>query len=92
MAELFSHFKLLIGLYIIENVLGIFVLIISYFIIPNFTEYATGSIFEFIINHYENDFENISIGEILSKIIRVPDILFDYIDIIKNEFLKYLFV
>ena len=85
-------FKLLIGLYIIENVLGIFVLIISYFIIPNFTEYATGSIFEFIINHYENDFENISIGEILSKIIRVPDILFDYIDIIKNEFLKYLFV
>jgi ABC-type multidrug transport system fused ATPase/permease subunit len=85
-------FKFLIALYIIENVLGIFVLIISYFIIPNFTEYATGSIFEFIINHYENDFENISIGEILSKIIRVPDILFDYIDIIKNEFLKYLFV
>jgi ABC-type multidrug transport system fused ATPase/permease subunit len=84
--------KILVGLYVVELILSGLVMTTLYFIIPNFTEYATGSIFEFIIDHYENDFENIPIGEILSKTIRMPNILFDYIDIIKNEFLKYIFV
>lgn len=84
--------KILLLLYCIESLCSVLVLIVLYFIIPKFTEYATGSIFEFIIDHYENDFENISIGEILSKTIRMPNILFDYIDVIKNEFMKYFFV
>jgi ABC-type multidrug transport system fused ATPase/permease subunit len=84
--------KILVGLYVVELILSGLVMTTLYFIIPKFTEYATGSIFEFIIDHYENDFENIPIGEILSKTIRMPNILFDYIDIIKNEFLKYIFV
>jgi ABC-type multidrug transport system fused ATPase/permease subunit len=91
-SKLIYIFKILLLLYCIESLCSVFVLIVLYFIIPKFTEYATGSIFEFIIDHYENDFENISIGEILSKTIRMPNILFDYIDVIKNEFMKYFFV
>jgi len=86
------YVKLLVGLYILEWAFDMGVLVSSYFIVPKFTEYATGTIFEFIIDHYENDFENISMGEILSKIIRLPHILFSYIDIFKNEVLKYAFV
>ena len=86
------YVKLLIGLYIFEWILDLSIMGVTYFITPKFTEYATGTIFEFIIDHYENDFENISMGEILSKIIRLPDILFSYIDIFKNEVLKYGFV
>jgi ABC-type multidrug transport system fused ATPase/permease subunit len=91
-SKLFYIVKMLLGLYCIELICSALVMITLYFIIPKFTEYATGSIFEFIIDHYENDFENISIGEILSKTIRMPNILFDYIDVIKNEFMKYFFV
>ena len=91
-SKLYYVIKILLFLYCIETVCSVLVLSVLYFIIPKFTEYATGSIFEFIIDHYENDFENISIGEILSKTIRMPNILFDYIDVIKNEFMKYFFV
>jgi ABC-type bacteriocin/lantibiotic exporter with double-glycine peptidase domain len=63
-----------------------------YYILPKFTEYATGHIFEYIIDHYEHDFDNIHMGEIISKIIKIPSILFEYIDVIKNEIIKYIFV
>jgi len=85
-------FKVLLVLYILEWVFDGFVMVSMYYIIPKFTEYATGSMFEFIIDNYELDFENIPIGEILSKIIRIPNILFDYIDIIKFDILRYIFV
>ena len=86
------YLKILIVLYTFEWILDICIMGVTYFITPKFTEYATGTIFEFIIDNYENDFENISMGEILSKIIRLPDILFSYIDVFKNEVLKYGFV
>jgi ABC-type multidrug transport system fused ATPase/permease subunit len=91
-AEFKQYIKYLTGFYLLELIFGVSVMTTLYYIIPKFTEYATGSIFEFIIDHYENDFENIPIGEILSKTIRMPNVLFDYIDVIKNEFLKYVFV
>ena len=84
--------KILTLLYIISWVCDGIVMLTMYFIIPEFTEYATGHIFEFIIDHYEHDFENIHMGEIITKIIKIPSILFEYIDVIKNEIIKYVFV
>jgi ABC-type multidrug transport system fused ATPase/permease subunit len=86
------YIKLLTFLYLLEWVSDGAIMIVMYYIVPTFTEYATGTIFEFIIDNFELDFENIPIGEILSKMIRLPNILFDYIDIIKNEMMKYVFV
>lgn len=86
------YIKLLTFLYLLEWVSDGVIMIVMYYIVPTFTEYATGTIFEFIIDNFELDFENIPIGEILSKMIRLPNILFDYIDIIKNEMMKYVFV
>lgn len=68
------------------------VIFLQYHIIPNFSEYATGSIFEYILDHYELDFENIHTGEILSKIIRMPGILFEYLEVFCIEFMKEFFV
>ena len=85
-------FKILVLLYVLEWVFDGLVMIAMYYIVPNFTEYITGSMFEFIIDNYELDFDNIPIGEILSKIIRIPNILFDYINVIKYDFLRYIFV
>lgn len=86
------HVKMLLFVYLASWVIESVVLYLQYKILPNFTEYATGSIFEFILDHYELDFENIHTGEILSKIIRMPKILFEYVDVFRVEFLKELFV
>ena len=91
--SMFVYFmKILTLLYVLSWVCDGLVMLAMYYIIPKFTEYATGHIFEFIIDHYEHDFDNIHMGEIISKIIKIPSILFDYIDVIKNEIIKYLFV
>jgi len=91
-SSLLFFFKMLVLLYVLEWVFDGLVMIAMYYIVPDFTEYITGTMFEFIIDNYELDFENIPIGEILSKIIRIPNILFDYINIIKYDFLRYIFV
>ena len=85
-------FKLLILLYVLEWVFDGFVQLSLYYIAPSFSEYITGTMFEFIIDNYELDFDNIPVGEILSKIIRIPNILFDYINMIKYDILRYIFV
>lgn len=91
--SMFVYFiKILTLLYILEWISSGIVMLSVYYIIPDFTEYVTGCIFDFIIDHYELDFDNIHMGEILSKLIKLPSVLFDYIDVIKIEIMKNLFV
>jgi ABC-type multidrug transport system fused ATPase/permease subunit len=86
------YIKFLFAIFAVSWIFDALVLYFQYLIVPNFAEYATGTIFEFIIDNYELDFENIHIGEILSKIIKLPAVLFDYLDVFRVEFLKEFFV
>jgi ABC-type multidrug transport system fused ATPase/permease subunit len=83
--------KALVFFYILCWFLETGILFLQYKIFPVFAEYATGTIFEFIIDHYELDFENIHTGEILSKIIRLPGILIQYMTVFGIEFFKEFF-
>ncbi len=87
-----TNIKWLLYIYIACWMTESTVLFLQYKIIPDFSEYATGSIFEYILDHYELDFENIHTGEILSKIIRMPSILFEYLEVFCIDFLKEFFV
>ena len=87
-----SNMKWLLLFYVGSWVLESVILLLQQRIIPNFSEYATGSIFEYILDHYELDFENIHTGEVLSKIIRMPGILFEYLQVFGIDFVKELFV
>jgi len=84
--------KVLLFLYSIGRFFDELVLYCQYLILPNFAEHITGSIFSFIINNFNYDFENIKIGEIISKITKVPDILFEYSNLLRLDFLKQLFI
>jgi ABC-type multidrug transport system fused ATPase/permease subunit len=91
--SLFLYYvKILCLIFSISWIFDALVAYFQYLIVPSFSEFATGSIFEFIIDNYELNFENIKIGEILSKIIKMPSILYDYLDIFRVEFLKEFFV
>jgi len=87
-----SNIKWLFIIYVCCWVFESVMLFLQQQIIPSFSEYATGSIFEYILDHYELDFENIHTGEVLSKIIRMPSILFEYLQVFGIEFFKELFV
>jgi ABC-type bacteriocin/lantibiotic exporter with double-glycine peptidase domain len=84
--------KMLLGAYVLCWFLEMCLYKTQSAIFPDFAEYTTGSIFEFIIDHYELDFENIHTGEILSKIIRMPGILADCLQVFGIEFLREFLV
>jgi hypothetical protein len=60
------HVKILFGIFSISWIFEGLTQFWQYLIVPSFSEYATGSIFEFIIDNYELDFENIPIFHSLS--------------------------
>jgi ABC-type multidrug transport system fused ATPase/permease subunit len=84
--------KMLLGAYVLCWILEMSLYKTQSVIFPDFAEYTTGSIFEFIIDHYELDFENIHTGEILSKIIRMPGILADCLQVFGVEFVREFLV
>ena len=84
--------KMLLLFYVIGRALDQAVLYCQYLILPNFSECITGNIFSLVVNNFSYDFENIKIGEIISKMTKMPDILFNYSTIIRIDFLKQLFV
>ena len=89
----FGYFvKMLLAAYVLCWVLEMCLYKTQSVIFPEFAEYTTGAIFEFIIDHYELDFENIHTGEILSKIIRMPGILADCLQTFGVEFVRELLV
>lgn len=92
-SKAFVYFvKMLLGAYVLCWILEMCLYKTQSIIFPEFAEYTTGSIFEFIIDHYELDFENIHTGEILSKIIRMPGVLADCLQTFGVEFIRELFV
>ena len=92
-SKVFVYFvKMLLGAYVLCWILEMCLYKTQSVIFPEFAEYTTGSIFEFIIDHYELDFENIHTGEILSKIIRMPGVLADCLQTFGVEFIRELFV
>jgi ABC-type multidrug transport system fused ATPase/permease subunit len=84
--------KMLFILYAFGRTIDELVWYCQYLILPEFSEYITGSIFSLVVNNFGYDFENIKIGEIISKITKMPDILFDYGNLFRTNFLKEVFV
>jgi ABC-type multidrug transport system fused ATPase/permease subunit len=84
--------KILLFLYILGRVFDESVLFFQYLILPNFSEYVTSSIFSLVVNTFKYDFENIKIGEIISKMTKMPDVLMEYSNLLRLDFLKQLFI
>jgi ABC-type multidrug transport system fused ATPase/permease subunit len=53
-------------------------------IIPDFTEYATQKIFSNLIHNKNMNFDNLEPGEILAKMMKIPNIIYKYFDLLKS--------
>ena len=61
-------------------------------IAPNFGEYATSIMYNYIIDHYELDFDNVHSGAVLSKITYISTIFFSYLETLRTLLFSQLFV
>jgi competence factor transporting protein len=90
--KFFVMIKMLFYVFLISMILDYLVGIFQYLIVPDFSQFITTTMFSFILNHYEYDFENVKLGEIISKMTKMPSILFDYVDVFRLDVLKQVFV
>lgn len=91
-SNLIQMIKMLLFLYIIGRIFDELVLYCQYLFLPDFSQYITGNIFSLVVNNFNYDFENIKIGEIISKLTKIPDILFEYSSLLRLDFLKQVFI
>ena len=54
------------------------------YLIPNFSEYTTKEIFSEILKGFEYNYDNIEVGEILAKVIKIPNVIYKYLDLLRN--------
>lgn len=59
---------------------------------PNFGEFATTALYNYVIDNYELHFDDIKSGEILSKITYIPNLFFSYLKVFKTLLFSQLFV
>ena len=91
-SNLFYMIKMLFFFYMFGRLFDSIVLYCQYLILPDFSQYITTHIFSLVINHFNYDFENIKIGELISKTTKMPDILLEYSNVFRIDFLKQLFI
>jgi ABC-type multidrug transport system fused ATPase/permease subunit len=91
-SNFFYMIKMLLFFYILGRLFDSIVLYCQYLILPDFSQYITTHIFSLVINHFNYDFENIKIGELISKTTKMPDILLEYSNVFRIDFLKQLFI
>ena len=53
-------------------------------LIPIFSEFTTKEIFGEILKGFEYNYDNIEVGEILAKIIKIPNVLYKYLDLMRT--------
>jgi ABC-type multidrug transport system fused ATPase/permease subunit len=54
------------------------------YIIPKFSEFSIQKIFENILGNKNIDYENLETGEILAKIIKVPNVIYSFMDLLRS--------
>ena len=89
------------GLYNAKNLLYIFVVIQVMFaifhkvqgmLVPKFSEFSIQKIFSNLLQNKKLNYDNLETGEILAKIIKVPNIIYKYLDLLRTMIFSQIMV
>ena len=82
--KFFDDIKIILCIYALVQLLHSVYSKIQGILIPQFTQYSLKKIFILILKSKELDFDNLNIGEILAKMIKLPHLITRYIDVLKT--------
>lgn len=87
-----ENVKYLLYIFIIYNILIALLNKVQGSFIPGFSEYAIQHIFSSLLQNKKLNYENLEVGEILAKIIKVPNIIYKYLDLLRTLIFSQLFI
>ena len=91
-ADFFKNVSYLLGIYIVIQTMYSLIYKVQGYIIPKFSEYSLLEIFSSLLSNKDLDYENLEVGEILAKIIKVPNVIYKYLDLVRALFFSQLMV
>ena len=87
-----ENVKYLLYIFITYNVLIAVLNKVQGSFIPGFSEYSIQHIFSNLLQNKKLNYENLEVGEILAKIIKVPNIIYKYLDLLRTLIFSQLFI
>ena len=82
-SEFVRNLMYLLGIYVAIQIMYTLNYKVQGHIIPKFSEFSIQKIFSSILQNKDVDYENIETGEILAKVIKVPNVLYKYLDLLR---------
>lgn len=90
--QFISNVKMLIFIYALIQVLYTLMHKMVGLLVPNFSEYAIQRIFSHLLQNKQLNYENLEVGEILAKVIKVPNIIYKYLDLLRYVVFAYIMI
>jgi len=87
-----NNVKWLIIFYIIVQLFSAMIHKVQGLLVPNFLEFSVQRIFSHLLNNKKLNYENLEVGEILAKIIKVPNIIYKYLDLLRHVVFSQIFI
>ena len=87
-----QNVKWLIIFYIIVQLFSAMIHKVQGLLVPNFLEFSVQRIFSNLLNNKKLNYENLEVGEILAKIIKVPHIIYKYLDLLRHVVFSQIFI
>ena len=82
--------KILLFIYVLYNVMISLLIKVQGSLIPGFSEVSIQKIFSNLLQNKNLNYENLEVGEILAKIMKLPNILYRYLDLITKAVFSQL--
>lgn len=82
--------KILIFIYVLYNVMISLLIKVQGSLIPGFSEVSIQNIFSNLLQNKKLNYENLEVGEILAKIIKLPNLIYRYLDLITKAVFSQL--
>jgi ABC-type multidrug transport system fused ATPase/permease subunit len=87
-----DNVKILLFIFVVYNILMAILQKVHGSFIPGFSEYSIQRIFSNLLQNKTLNYENLEVGEILAKIIKVPGIIYRYLDLLRSLVFSQLFI
>lgn len=82
----------LLGIYVLIQLMYSLMYKVQGEFIPRFSEFSIQNIFFSLLKNSNLDYENLETGEILSKIIKIPNVIYKYLDLVKSLLFSQIMV